>query len=294
MSKQTVLFLALSAIAGAAWAQSPGPTGPARTGAVGLSRLSLSVSAGPLGTIQSSSDVFTAFFLFTDFSKFIIPEAPPPTTIGQCLVIPFTQPPDILSVSTALDAGPVMHLTGPNGTKTFAAKEFAFSESLGGGTAIPGLPPPAPLYLDPGSYTVDNGAGGADVGPFMTTLTIPNAFAWTNADDAQSLSIDRTAGVDVAWTGGDPNSKVTIIGGVVELDPDTFTPSGGTVYSCTENNSAGHFFVSPDVLSLLPASTANIIGISNGLLGVGSGVQAPFSAAGIDAGIFNFSALIIL
>ena len=46
-----------------------------------------------------------------------------------------------------------------------------FSGSLGGATAtIPGLPPPAPLYLDPGSYTVDNGSGG----------------------------------VDVAWTGGDP------------------------------------------------------------------------------------------
>jgi len=292
MSKQTVFFFGLSAIAGAAWAQGPGPTGPARTGAVGLTRISLSISAGPLGNIQSISDTFTAFFLFTDYSKFIIPDAPPPTTVGQCLVIPFTQPPDIVSASTALDAGPLLNLTGPNGTRAFAAKKFTFSEPLGGGTFIPGLPPPPPLYLDPGSYTVDNGAGGADVGPFMTTLTIPNTFTWTNADDTRSQNIDRRAGVDVAWTGGDPNSKVTIVGGVVDLDPETLMATGGVVYSCTEDNSAGHFFVSPDVLGLLPA-TILIGDVSNGILTVNGGVQAPFSATGIDAGVFIFSSLII-
>ena len=292
MSKSAVLYLALSAIAGAAWAQTP--TGPPRTGAVGLSRISLSIPAGPLGTIQSTSDTFVASFLFTDFTKLVIPDAPPPTAIGQCLVIPFSQLPDIQSASTALDAGPVMNLTGPNGIKAFTAKQFAFSGLLGGGTAIPGLPPPAPLYLDPGSYTADNGAGGADVGPFTTTLTIPNAFQWTNADDDRLQSIDRRAGVDVAWTGGDPNSKVNIIGGVVDLDPETFMSSGGVVYSCTEDNSAGHFFVSPDVLSLIPESAiVRGIGISNGILSLANGVQASFSATGIDAGLFVASTLII-
>src|SRR5260370_3339981 len=116
MSKQTVALLTLSAIAMSAFGQSPGPNGPARTGAVGLSRVSLSIPAGPLGDIQSISDTFTAVFLFTDFSKFIIPEAPPPTTIGQCPVVPFTQPPDILIAISPLAAGPVMNLTRPNGT----------------------------------------------------------------------------------------------------------------------------------------------------------------------------------
>src|SRR5260370_21801715 len=122
MSKHSVLFLGLSAIAGAGWAQSPGPNGPARTGAVGLSRVSLNIPAGPLGDIQSISDTFTAFFLFTDFSKFIIPEAPPPTTIGHRLVIPFTQQPYILIATTALDAWPFITLPRPQWTSAFPAK----------------------------------------------------------------------------------------------------------------------------------------------------------------------------
>ena len=205
--------------------------------------------------------------------------------------LPPNPPTDISGAVTLLDAGPAINLTGPNGTKTFAASQFGFGGQLGGGTAFPGAPAPAPLYLDPGTYTVDNGGGGADVGPFTATITIPATFTWTNADDPSTQSIDRSAGVDVAWTGGDPNSMVIINGGVLTMDPVSHQISGGAVYTCKENNSAGHFFVSPDVLSLLPASTANIAGLSNGLLSVSDGVQATFSATGIDTGFFSFSAL---
>jgi len=293
MTKHTVIFLALSAIAGSAWAQDPGSSGQARTGNITLGRSNLSISAGALGTIKSISDTFAGSFVFTDFSKLVNFQAPTPTTIGQCIVTPFVPPPDILNIGafTPLDAGPVMNLTGPNGAKTFPARQFVFGGPLGGGTAIPGLPPPTPLFLDPGSYTVDNGAGGADVGPFTATITVPGDFAWTNADAPEVQSIDRTAGVDVAWMGGDPNSKVTISGGVLVLDPGTLKISAGAFFACTENNNAGHFFVSPDVLSLVPASAMN--GASNGALTVSDGVQTTFSATGIDTGSLNFSAVTV-
>src|SRR5262249_1720129 len=88
----------------------------------------------------------------------------------------------------------------------------AYSGSLAGGIPIstpfpiPGLPGVKPLWLDPGDYTIDNGNGGADVGPFSTTLTIPVALVWTNAD--LDLTITRSAGVDLPWTGGDSNAMV--------------------------------------------------------------------------------------
>ncbi len=295
MTKHTVLTLALSAIAGAAWAQSPTPTGAVRTGNLSLGRANLSISAGPLGAFQSTTDVFAASFALTDFSKFIPPDLPPTTTIGQCTVLlytpgPGTPPPDNSGAVTLLDAGPVINLTGPNGSKTFASKQLSFGGVLGGGTAFPGAPAPAPLYLDPGPYTVDNGGGGADVGPFTATITIPATFAWTNADDPSAQTIDRSAGVDIAWAGGDPNSMVFITGGVATIDPVSHQLSAGGVYTCRESNSAGHFFVSPDVLSLLPASSSTN-GVPNGLLIVSDSVQATFSAPGIDAGNFIFSSV---
>jgi hypothetical protein len=285
-----VFFLALCVAAVAAFAQDPPPAVASRTGTFALNRLSISLPFGPLGTIFSTSDSFSGSFVFTDFSQVAIPQPPTATTIGQCVVTPNTQPPDLSSASTTLDAGGVINLTGPNGTRTFGSTQFGFSGSLGGGPAFAGQPPPVPLYLDPGYYSIDNGGGGADVGAFATTITIPNALVWTNADAAQSLSINRAAGVDVTWTGGDPNTRIQINGGVLVVDAATLQVSGGASFACTEDNAAGHFFVSPDVLSLLPASSMRT-GISNGQLSVGSTVAAPFSAPGLDAGTFTYSAV---
>src|SRR4029077_19079566 len=90
MANQTLLILLL---AGAAWAQSPTPTGPARTGSISLGRANLSVSAGPLGSFQSTTDAFGASFSLTDFSKFIPPNPPPTAMIGQCIVLVYTPGP---------------------------------------------------------------------------------------------------------------------------------------------------------------------------------------------------------
>src|SRR5260370_40285728 len=201
MTKHTVLTLALSAIAGAAWAQSPTPTGAVRTGNLSLGRANLSISAGPLGAFQSTTDVFAASFALTDFSKFIPPALPPTTTIGQCTVLlytpgPGTPPPDNSGVVTLLDAGPVINLTGPNGNKTFTAKQLSFGGVLGGGSAFPGAPAPAPLYLDPGPYTVDNGGGGAHVRPFPAHINHPANLCLTNADDPSPAAIDPRVGGD--------------------------------------------------------------------------------------------------
>src|SRR5262249_30327872 len=130
---------------------------------------------------------------------------PPPTTIGPCIVASTMGPPVRTMqniVITPLDAGPLLNITGPNGTQqamkiksTLTTGPAAYSGMLGGGVPlpptpfpIPGLPGPKPLWLDPGDYTVDNGGGGADVGPFSTTMTVPAALVWTNADSDLTIS----------------------------------------------------------------------------------------------------------
>jgi hypothetical protein len=53
------------------------------------------------------------------------------------------------------------------------------------------------------------------------------------------------------------------------------------------DNSAGHFVVPPEVLTLLPASTTTS-GVSNGNLVVSHGVEAKFDAPGVGQSLFTF------
>ena len=292
MRKTLGFSLASWLIAGVAFAQTT-PTGIQKTGSVGLVRTEGKFSAGPQGTVESTMDMFAAVFQTTDYTNYSPGQAPPTTVIGPCIIVVVSsgQTPagGTLPVVTPLDAGPVMNVNGPNGSKQFmatrSATTIAYSGALGGGIAlpIPGMPPPGPLYLDPGTYAVDNGAGGVDIGPFTANLTIPSpSFAWTNADE--NLTIDRSAGVDIQWTGGDPNGKVVIEGVASSPDPTTGQPTVG-LFICTVDNT-GDFFVTPDVLSLLPASGGSRPAAS--FLTVSSGVQASFDAPGSDMSRFSF------
>jgi hypothetical protein len=285
MKKPLGYFLALLLTTGAALAQDT-PTGIQKIGAVSMLRTASKVSAGPLGTVESTMDTFGAGFQTLDYTNYTPPQLPPITTIGPCLVANLAQNTVATGVvATPLDAGPVMNVNGPNGSKQFAvtktARSISYGGVLGGGIAlpIPGAPPVAPLYLDPGTYTVDNGSGGADIGPFTATLTLPNPpFVWTNAD--ADLSIDRSAGVDVQWTGGDPGSKVIIQGASATADPVTRQATGGA-FTCIVDNT-GDFVVTSDVLAIVPATPtgAGAAGIST--LSVSSGVTASFDAPGSD------------
>src|SRR5437879_5315271 len=146
-----------------------------------------------------------------------------------------------------------MNLNGPNGPKQFTLNKGGYGGLLGSPIAlpIPGLPPPAPPYISPGTYTVDNGSGGADIAPFTASLTIPDPmFSWTNPDAA--LTVTRSAGVDITFTGGDPNTPVGILGSVSLFDA-AFKVTGGAAFGCIVPNT-GEFFIPSDVLNLLPAT----------------------------------------
>jgi hypothetical protein len=271
----------------AAFAQDA-PTGITKAGGFSLIRAEGRVSAGPVGTVATTSDLFSGGFQSTDHSK-LTPIQSQVTNIDPCIITQLGQPvvPQDPTAVTSLDAGPVVNLTGPNGSKQFPAAKNAYGGILGGGLAlpIPGFPPPPPLYLDPGTYTIDNGGGGADIGPFTATLTVPNPlFVWTNADD--NLTIDRSAGVDVVWTGGDPATKVFISGSVAQFDA-AFKVTGGAAFACVVDNSAGHFLVSSDVLGLLPAS-GPASSVPSSTFTVSNGVQVKFDASGSDTSIFSY------
>jgi hypothetical protein len=269
---------------GVALAQ-PTPTGIVKNGAIILLRTEQKAFIGAVTIDDTTSDAFAGGFTSIDYSKWQYSQASgTTTTIGPCIVFVTPQPeppgPDNFALINYLDAGPVLNLNGPNGSRQAPAFGSFYFGTLGGGPSGPPAPPP--LYLDPGTYTLDNGAGGPDIGPFVATLTIPSSpFVWTNAD--ANLSIVRSAGVDIAWTGGDPNGKVVIQGSQSSNDPATLQPLVSGIFICTVDNT-GDFFVTPDVLSLLPAATFS----QAGTLMVSNNVVASFDAAGSDANTLQF------
>lgn len=285
------LFVLSSALA---FAQGGPPTGIQRAGAISLLRAESKFAIGSAPPVEGTTDTATGGFVSSDYTNYTPPATPPSTTIGPCTVqviaLPLTRQPPSGVVTTFLDAGPVINVNGPNGTKQLpqmmpAPGVLTYFLQVGGGIAIPtpfpipGLPGVLPPYLDPGTYTIDNGSGGADVGPFTASLTVPSpGFMWSNAD--ANLTIVRSAGVDIQWSGGDPNTMV-LIQGVSR----SATQSGS--FTCAVPNN-GEFLVTPDVLSLLPASPATAT--AGNSLSVSNSTMANISAPGIDLGVFTYEA----
>ena len=269
----------------------PLPTsGTQSVGAVRLVRSNSKIPAGD-ETIEYKIDSGASSFSSTDFSKVTPGPGSIFTTIGPCIVTPLKQPeqPDNSDSVSYLDAGPQINLRGPNGDKILpkvdAAGAIAYSASLGS-TALPGLPPPDPLYLSPGTYSADNGAGGAQVGPFMTTLTMPDEFVWTNEDITM---VQRSQGLEITWTGGDPNAMVSIAGSSLAAESATQPEAAGYYFSCTIPAAPGRYTISPQVLLTLPPSVVEA-GVSSGSLAVATLAEpVRFNATGIDYGEFSYT-----
>jgi hypothetical protein len=272
-----------------ALAQGGPPTGIQRNGALALLRSESKIALLPgSAPTDSTTDNASGGFVSSDYTNYTPPATPPYTTIGPCIVytISLPLPPQAPTglVTTFLDGGPVLNLNGPNGTKQIPQMRNVYFLQVGGGIAIPtpfpipGLPGVLPPYLDPGTYTVDNGAGGADVGPFTATLNVPSpGFLWTNAD--ANLTITLSAGVDLQWSGGDPTTPVNIQGVVS-------TPTQAGAFNCSVPNT-GEFLVTSDVLSVLPATPPGAIGATSSLT-LSNSSLANFSASGLALGIFTY------
>jgi uncharacterized protein (TIGR03437 family) len=204
------------------------------------------------------------------------------SSFGSCVVSSYqgqTQPGDPIH-PTILDAGPAINVAGPNGTKqlTKLATGGVYAAQLGGGQGPTALPQFIPD--NGGTFTFDNGSGGADVKSFSNVkLSVPTTLVWTNMDAI--TNVQRSQGLPITWSGGDPNSYVTITGGSFLTSPVV-----ATIFSCTEKVSAGSFTVPSYVLLAMPASagiTAGGFTIPTASLSVfNNGVPVKFSAPGVD------------
>lgn len=209
-----------------------GATGTFSSGSVFLNR---SVSA------SSKSDSAEGAFIKVTYTS-------PPSgsqldinSYGSCSVQEYlnSQPPPSSGTVTYLDAGPSIGLTAPFGTKTLAKmtfQNFVTYDAQLDQTAT---------TLTGGQYTF-TGTGGADVGAFTANYSLPAVFTWT--DQSSITTVNRSNGVTVHWSGGNPAGYVTISG----------SSTSGTAFAsfiCTARVSDLMFTVPSVVLLALPASS---------------------------------------
>ena len=119
-----------------------------------------------------------------------------------------------------------------------------------------------------GTY-VFKGTGGADVGAFTVTLNLSPLLVWTNTDAAGN--IDRSKGVMVTWTGGNPGTYVYISG--VSTAPRSTT---SVSFECMAAVEAQQFNIPAYILSVLPAGQGGVL--------VANIFFVPLTASGLDYG----------
>lgn len=149
-----------------------------------------------------------------------------------------------------LDAGPVINVTGPNGTRQITRSSTGNYATK---FVTPMLGVQESAFLSAGTYTLDNGTGGKDVGPFKVSLTVPPVVTWTN--ESSIITVPRSQSLTLNWSGGATNGDVYIVGiSPLTTDAATNSYSGAGEFVCMAPASAGSFTVPAAVLSVLPPS----------------------------------------
>ena len=242
-------------------------------GTISLNRSSMAVTASPSATpVLTVQDSGTASFRTVDGGSIITTSGPFPTpSLGTCTAATSGgNPPPAVdpTITGLLDAGAALNINGPAGARQFTKQSTgAYVLSLSG---------TAP-YLNPGPYTIDDGAGGKDIGAFKVAFSVPNPIVWTN--QGSIATVHRSQGVTLEWTGGDPNTYVVISGS------SSLKSSGiGTWFTCTAPVSAGKFTIPPSMLFALPV-TATALPLPTGFLSLGTAtVPVIFTGQGLTVG----------
>jgi uncharacterized protein (TIGR03437 family) len=170
--------------------------------------------------------------------------------------------------TAAADAGSSFTVTGPNGSIVLAGSPGQFTATLSA----------AGTYLSPGAYTV-TGTGGADIGGFSATATIPAAPVLTSFANSTIPPVIRSNGMTVTWIGGASKADVQI---EVTGATDNSNSNGATVL-CEAAASAGTITIPPYALLALPA------GNFGGFAFLQQTAAGGFTAKGLNLGVIRTS-----
>jgi len=175
-----------------------------------------------------------------------------------------------------LNSGNQLMLNSTGGSKTISAIATGLYDTT--------LATEPAVYIQPGPFSITNGAGGAAVGSFNWSLTLPDPVVPTNIPASINLSQDLT----LTWSGSSGFSVVSI-----------FLFSGVPVESetayveilCTADASTGSFTIPSAVLNVLSPDGFGAFGKPGVDIQIAGVPLVRFTdvpgSPGLDAGIFS-------
>jgi uncharacterized protein (TIGR03437 family) len=248
--------------------------GTARIGSINMQQSSLSIAGQGAFASATGSASFLKYtqleFTQSGNGSGFLP------SIGSCVIVIqnslITATPN---PPTGLDAGTQIGVTPPTGSP------FNLTPSAFQGKGYYGTTSGQITQVAPGGYQF-TGPGGADVGAFLASLTVPVNLTWSNQAAVTGSPIVRANGVTINWTGGDPSSYAYIIGISYNNNPNNASATLGAEFICIAPISAGTFFVPPVVTLSLPAS-GGAAASPFGLIALGTtSTPKAFVATGLD------------
>lgn len=192
-----------------------------------------------------------------------------------------------------LDMGGAINIKSPKGTMPMKkGASGIYSGSFATALSLLGTQTGTP-FLDAGAYASDDGAGGADGPAFTATLNVtPPQLTFVGIETFNT--INRSQGVTVQWTGGDPNGFITVIGTVNNLSgtaPGSVSLAAN--WGCSAPISAGQLTVPKFITMALPANTAPGVNIQSlGTIGMTTYFTNRFSIDTFDLALFSYQILI--
>ena len=182
------------------------------------------------------------------------------------------------------NAGPALNVQTPQAIETWSWDPY-----ISGYDA----PDSGRRPLIPGRYTVDNGGGGWNIGPFAAAFDLSSiSFQWTNADNLVLDSPTQGKDFEISWNGGNPQQGFVTIFGEWEYGSDHYPGYTwrGLSFICVEDASKGHFTVPSYVWSGLRNNTYPGFYFGNTIyialdLSVGFQSRSRFNAPGLDVGL---------
>jgi hypothetical protein len=168
-------------------------------------------------------------------------------SIGSCMAYgPIPNSSGTLPVPpTQLNAGPAINVSGPEGNASVSRLQNGTYDGGLGELSTPFIPATG------GTFHIDNGSGGPDVGAFTASLTLAPLMVWSNMDAITSSGVTRANGLTVTWTGGNPGTYVSISGNSTLVGG---TSAEAANFVCLAPVGDGQFTVPAAVLLSLPPS----------------------------------------
>jgi hypothetical protein len=203
-------------------------------------------------------------------------------SIGSCIVYEVTYGTPLILTDPIVATLP--HLDAGAALVASSSSASASASAISTGVYLSAVGVPGKAFIVPGTYSVTNGNGGAQVPAFNWSATLPGPIGTSGLP----TSINRAQNLTVTWSGSGAFSAVAILG--YSAVPLSAALNSWVEFVCEAAATATQFTIPAAIVSLLPTNGYGDVGVLGVGLQIAGVVDDRFTAAGtpgLDAGVLT-------